>query len=1517
MTTKLEQVLHLAQQKNPRQLRRMLKRGVPEKHISHALLVAAQCGRLDTLKTLVGAKADLSYVAESGDLSDDEKKIQCTPLALAALHGHIDCVNALLKSKAEVLLNNDMTEDALIWAVVGGDTNCIETILDGKADINVACHDGSTPLMWACAGVSIEPVKVLLKRKADPMHNNALGETSMMWAAMKGNNKALLLLLEKGCNIDGTNCFEHTALTYATYRRNIEGIRLLLDKKASIKEAFQKAPKWGFTEANETMKELGYDISEFGKFESEEKEEDDEVAEKRDENSSKDESEEKSDVEKTPVDNLEPATDTDVEQHITLTSKDNFKYKLTHKEAGLSGVLREFIEKNLQQNHTVINFSVQHVNGAILEHVIDYLQHHNGEEASHISRPLESNIMREVCSDPWDAEFIDKVGSDRRKLYDIIFAANNLNIVGLIHLACAKVASLIKGQQSDTIRELLQEHEALSTMKEVSDRVQAEIVKNEPEEVKVFTNSVPNELKSLFGNEIPDQLKISKLVPPPEMLQNIPASMLEQMKPIGIYKVSPSKPKVSEAKFPKMLMKHAENRLALGDDIEHSRLKKEDFEARAKKKRRIGNGKRRKNQSLQTEKNENMEASQKMSSDESKQIEYPKSDWTVEGKTAELMRELLAKPQESSTSKSENPVELSDFSEISKKNPGESISEGNIGSKKSRKKPRKKSRKKSKPETKSQKPGVKLNLEKILNSVRRDAVESELKENSVRRDAVESELKENIEKSGKKLSLANTEKVDVKALTTESKTEEQRISSSEESDWIHTENSIDTLKRTAEMSSPTAATPKHLDASSVGISERLSAIEISMQEIKEVMIAAERANQLKVLELKQAAEGHDEDIQQCKRAFDADKSILADVKKVFASQVKMIRDLALEVSYHGKTTKEINVKMNKLQEHFETYKGDFIKDFSKFKGDAESHRKMISKKIKSYRSNMEKVNSELKEFVEKTLSKESDRIKKTTRNQVTSVSYRLISEATKPISSRQDKVEKGQQNLEEKYSELKSDVKALRELCIEQAETIKDQSREITALQRDRNQDRKETQRLFDALQKERHNVNNCLDMLKKLQDEMKVQRRQGVAQANAESQRVNTPIKPKSSSSGQSPTSLTQQSQGISALPEQTNSTFVQTSSQNINAANLRQSRGQTGAVVQTVQGESPKSVQRGVVMRDGKMQDVELRRIDAKAVTNSAGAHSQMHMSMMSGEANGTTNGIRMVSGVQGGYVHPHSNHPQMQSRMPYRYPPPMPGQGYMQRVYPPYVNGPSVGMQNGGGSSPSHGGQMMARQRHIPSPKEVKMTQRSTQGMQMIRQGQMHVGMVRGAMKGQGQQHAIAGQGQQHAIGGMNSGWSWGNSGTWASPQKAGVSAQGGQSSGPIREMHDRSPKNMVTQNPPTPARYISPAEGSTVISQSPSQVPEQPVDRMGRQENMGAGAPMNSGFSMLLGSRPVAGSSLFRSNKFFSPKQEQKQHGQHRRNSSVPVGHSGNESLPYSLWGRTSMVASEREQSRQQQ
>lgn len=56
----------------------------------------------------------------------------------------------------------------------------------------------------------------------------------------------------------------------------------------------------------------------------------------------------------------------------------------------------------------------------VMTHIAKYMDYHKGTEPPIIEKPLRSKVMKDVCKEAWDAEFIDAIGEDRQLLYDLI-----------------------------------------------------------------------------------------------------------------------------------------------------------------------------------------------------------------------------------------------------------------------------------------------------------------------------------------------------------------------------------------------------------------------------------------------------------------------------------------------------------------------------------------------------------------------------------------------------------------------------------------------------------------------------------------------------------------------------------------------------------------------------------------------------------------------------------------------------------------------------------------------------------------------------------------------------------------------------------------------------------------------------------------------------------------------------------------------------------------------------------------
>ena len=89
---------------------------------------------------------------------------------------------------------------------------------------------------------------------------------------------------------------------------------------------------------------------------------------------------------------------------------------------------------------------IPNVNAAILKLVIQWATYHKDDPL-----PNDDDTMRyeNINISDWDASFLSV---DQGTLYELILAANYLDIKGLLTVTCATVANMIKGKTVEEIR---------------------------------------------------------------------------------------------------------------------------------------------------------------------------------------------------------------------------------------------------------------------------------------------------------------------------------------------------------------------------------------------------------------------------------------------------------------------------------------------------------------------------------------------------------------------------------------------------------------------------------------------------------------------------------------------------------------------------------------------------------------------------------------------------------------------------------------------------------------------------------------------------------------------------------------------------------------------------------------------------------------------------------------------------------------------------------------------------------
>jgi S-phase kinase-associated protein 1 len=136
-----------------------------------------------------------------------------------------------------------------------------------------------------------------------------------------------------------------------------------------------------------------------------------------------------------------------------VSSNEEAKIAITKEWALMSKLVSNILEGDSDAD----KIQVKQVDGATLQLIVDYLNHHQGKEPAEIAKPIRSVKMEKIVEDPWDATFINKLA--KRSLFQLILGANYMDCKSLLHLGCAKVATMIKGKSPEEIKQILGEED--------------------------------------------------------------------------------------------------------------------------------------------------------------------------------------------------------------------------------------------------------------------------------------------------------------------------------------------------------------------------------------------------------------------------------------------------------------------------------------------------------------------------------------------------------------------------------------------------------------------------------------------------------------------------------------------------------------------------------------------------------------------------------------------------------------------------------------------------------------------------------------------------------------------------------------------------------------------------------------------------------------------------------------------------------------------------------------------------
>ncbi|EMD91994.1 hypothetical protein COCC4DRAFT_63446 [Bipolaris maydis ATCC 48331] len=140
------------------------------------------------------------------------------------------------------------------------------------------------------------------------------------------------------------------------------------------------------------------------------------------------------------------ATNAEGVKLISITTSDGVNMQVERPVAERSILIKNLLEDLGGESDESI--PIPNVNEAVMKKVLEWCTHHKNDPPATQDDDSDSR-KKSTDIDEWDQKFMQV---DQEMLFEIILAANYLDIKALLDVGCKTVANMIKGKSPDEIR---------------------------------------------------------------------------------------------------------------------------------------------------------------------------------------------------------------------------------------------------------------------------------------------------------------------------------------------------------------------------------------------------------------------------------------------------------------------------------------------------------------------------------------------------------------------------------------------------------------------------------------------------------------------------------------------------------------------------------------------------------------------------------------------------------------------------------------------------------------------------------------------------------------------------------------------------------------------------------------------------------------------------------------------------------------------------------------------------------
>lgn len=133
---------------------------------------------------------------------------------------------------------------------------------------------------------------------------------------------------------------------------------------------------------------------------------------------------------------------------VTLVSNDDVEVVVDRPVAERSMLIKNMLDDFGTEGTPDQSIPIPNVNEVVLKKVIEWCEHHRADPVQ-TNDDENENRKKSTDIDEWDQKFMQV---DQEMLFEIILAANYLDIKALLDVGCKTVANMIKGKSPEEIR---------------------------------------------------------------------------------------------------------------------------------------------------------------------------------------------------------------------------------------------------------------------------------------------------------------------------------------------------------------------------------------------------------------------------------------------------------------------------------------------------------------------------------------------------------------------------------------------------------------------------------------------------------------------------------------------------------------------------------------------------------------------------------------------------------------------------------------------------------------------------------------------------------------------------------------------------------------------------------------------------------------------------------------------------------------------------------------------------------